>query len=401
MHHSHTFLAMRFLYFLITISIISIKGHSQLNITDSIVHQSFQRKFMVHLPPNFNLQSQRALVISMHGGTGNMMNAQGFSMLNPVADQNNFVVAWPQGFGIAPPGFSWADGRNTSADQAGIDDVGFINKLTDTLVARYQIDTNRIFLCGFSNGGFMVQRVACQSSARYAAMASLGASMDTLRYQTCNPTKPIPMAFFNGTADPAMPYLGGTLQNPLVIPVVPVDTAVRFWVNHNQCQTSLPVFNFPDTFPSDSSTAQLFRYANGLCSSEVLFYKLINGGHTWPGVYVAAQASVLGNTNRDLNAGVELWNFFNQHPLCNPVAGLETNLKTSSLSIYPNPASSMVYIEVPHHLAYQVIIRTMMGQIIQSYNCPSRIDIDHLQNGMYLISVLIGDHTIHNRLIKK
>jgi polyhydroxybutyrate depolymerase len=356
---------------------------------------------MVHLPPNFNLQSQRALVISLHGGSGNMMNAQGFSMLNPVADQNNFVVAWPQGFGIAPPGFSWADGRNTSADQAGIDDVGFINKLTDTLVARYQIDTNRIYLCGFSNGGFMVQRMACQSSGRFAAMASLGASMDTFRYQTCNPTKPIPMAFFNGTADPAMPFLGGPLQNPLVIPVVPVDSAVRFWVNQNQCQTSLPVFNFPDTFPSDSSTAQLFRYTNGLCSSEVLFYKLINGGHTWPGVYVAAQASVLGNTNRDLNASVELWNFFNQHPLCNAVAGLEANSETSSVSIYPNPTKNIVYIEVSQQVSYQVIIRTTLGQIIQSFSSPSQMDIAHLQSGLYLLSVQLGEKSIHKRLLKQ
>lgn len=187
---------------------------AQTNVTDSIVHQNYQRKFMVHLPPNFSTASPRALVLNLHGGSGNMITAQGFSMLNPVADQNNFIVAWPQGYGIAPPGFSWADGRNTSADQAGIDDVGFIDTLIDTLITRYNVDTSRIYICGFSNGGFMVQRIACQLPDRFAAMASLGASMDVIRYQNCNPSKPIPMAFFNGTADPAMPYNGGGNAKP-------------------------------------------------------------------------------------------------------------------------------------------------------------------------------------------
>jgi len=60
---------------------------------------------MVHFPPNFNTTTQRPLVLNLHGGSGNMVNAQGFSMLNPVSDQNNFIVAWPQGYGITPPGF--------------------------------------------------------------------------------------------------------------------------------------------------------------------------------------------------------------------------------------------------------------------------------------------------------
>jgi len=56
---------------------------------------------MVHFPPNFNSTTQRALVMNLHGGSGNMVNAQGFSLLNPVADKNNFIVTWPQGYGIA------------------------------------------------------------------------------------------------------------------------------------------------------------------------------------------------------------------------------------------------------------------------------------------------------------
>ncbi|NUN99193.1 MAG: T9SS type A sorting domain-containing protein [Saprospiraceae bacterium] len=385
----------------VTTTLICSNLFAQTNISDSIVHQTYQRKFMVHFPPNFNTTTQRALVLNLHGGSGNMVNAQGFSMLNPVSDQNNFIIAWPQGYGIAPPGFSWADGRNTSADQAGIDDVGFIDKLIDTLITRYNVDTNRIYICGFSNGGFMVQRLACQLPDRFAAMASLGSSMDTVLYQNCNPSKPIPIAFFNGTADPAMPYGGGPLQNPQVIPVVPVDSTVQFWVAHNNCQTASPVFNFSDIFTTDNSTAELYNFTNCDCNANVSFYKLINGGHTWPGVYVASQASILGNTNRDINAGIELWNFFSSHTLCNVTVGINEQVLQPNIKIYPNPARTLLQLDLFENIPVNIIIRNNSGQIILTTKNQAQIDISNLISGVYFITIQQGGKNITQKFVKQ
>ncbi len=356
---------------------------------------------MVHFPPNFNTLTQRALVINLHGGSGNMVNAQGFSMMNPVADQNGFIVAWPQGYGIAPPGFSWADGRNTSADQAGIDDIGFIDKLIDTLIRRYNVDTNKIYICGFSNGGFMVQRIACELPDRFAAMASLGSSMDTVRYQNCSPSRPVPMAFFNGTSDPAMPYSGGALQNPQVIPVVPVDTTVQFWVAHNNCQMASPVVNFPDVFTTDNSTAQLFEFTNCDCHADVKFYKLINGGHTWPGVFVASQAAVLGNTNRDINAGVELWNFFSAHTLCNNTVAVEEQVTQPVVNIYPNPATLMLHLSISEIENFKVKIVNYLGHTVLTTNNQTQIDVSNLKNGLYFITVEQGKNILTKKFVKQ
>lgn len=381
--------------------ILSCNLFGQNNFVDSIIHQSYQRKFMVHFPPNFEMTTQRALVLNLHGGSGNMVNAQGFSMLNPVSDQNNFIVAWPQGYGIAPPGFSWADGRNTSADQAGIDDVGFIDKLIDTLINRYNVDTNRIYICGFSNGGFMVQRIACQLPDRFAAMASLGSSMDTVLHQNCNPTKQVPMAFFNGTTDPAMPYGGGPMQNPQVIPVVPVDTTVQFWVKHNNCQTANPLYSLPDTFTSDNSTAELYTFTNCDCNADVTFYKLINGGHTWPGVYVASQASVLGNTNRDINASVELWNFFNAHTLCNATVGIDEQILKPIIRIYPNPTGRELNINLSPTEISEISISNSLGQVLIHRKNQNRIDISNLTNGVYILTITQGQFKHLQKFIKE
>jgi polyhydroxybutyrate depolymerase len=385
--------------------LISNLSFGQANIIDSIVHQTYQRKFTIHTPTGFNALTQRALVINLHGGSGNMLSAQGFSKMNQVADQNNFVVTWPQGYtpasSMVGSGYVWADGRNTLADQAAIDDVGFIDKLIDTLVLNYNIDTTRIYICGFSNGGFMTQRIACQLTDRFAAMASLGSSMDTVLYQTCNPTKPIPMAFFNGTSDPAMPYGGGPMQNPQVTPVVPVDTAVQFWVSHNNCLSTSSVINIPDTFTTDNSTAELYNFTNCDCNADVKFYKLINGGHTWPGVYVAAQASVLGNTNRDINASIELWNFFNAHTLCNTTVGIDEQIIRRTIRIYPNPAKTELYLNISPMDKLEISISNLLGQLFLKTQNQNHLDISNLTDGIYIITITQGQNKITQKFIKE
>jgi polyhydroxybutyrate depolymerase len=375
-------------------------AQAQMDLTDSLLHQNHQRQFMVHFPPGFSNSANLPLVVNLHGGSGNMINAQGFSQLNPVADQHQFVVAWPQGFGIAPPGYSWADGRNTSADQAGIDDVGFLNRLVDTLIQRYNLDSNRIYLCGFSNGGFMVQRMACQSPGRFAAMASLGASMDTNLYQQCNPAVAIPMAFFNGTADPAMPFLGGPMQNPQVTPVVPVDSAVQFWVQHNQCQTPLAPTFFPDVFPTDNSTAELYAFEQCHCNSSVRFYKLINGGHTWPGVYVPSQAALLGNTNRDIHASDELWDFFSPLTRCSTPLSLHSTPPTGHLKIYPNPAQDILSIETSAIQPLELTLLNAQGAILFKGPFSPSIAISDLPTGLYFLRVQSNDFVQTHRWIK-
>ena len=124
------------------VSLSSVKA--QLNISDSLEHQSLQRKYIVHLPPGYSPDIQYPVVMVLHGGSGNYQSVQGFTQMNPVSNQNNFLAVYPQGIGVAPPGYSWADGRNTSADQAGIDDVGFISKLVDTLTVEYTIDRKSV-----------------------------------------------------------------------------------------------------------------------------------------------------------------------------------------------------------------------------------------------------------------
>lgn len=360
--------------------------NAQQNISDSLQHQNYQRQYIVHLPPGYNNNDPTPVVIVLHGGSGNYQSVQGFTQMNFVSNQNGFLAVYPQGQGIAPPGYSWADGRNTTADQAGIDDVGFMSKLIDTLYNDYNIDTSRVYICGFSNGGFMTQRLACETPELFAAIGGLGCSMDTNLIQTCAPNQAVPMAYFSGTADPEVPYNGGAMNNPTVTPIVAVDTAVQFWVNSNNCQTAEPVVNIPNNVLGDSSTVELYRYTDCDCDADFFFYRIINGGHTWPGVPIP-QFPQLGNTNEDIHASYLLWDFFSQFSLCNAVTAVVENDTGNNFSLYPNPSDGSIYIQSEENIA-NIILFDMIGQkrLQQKIN-NGVIDLTNLSSGIYLLSI--------------
>ena len=367
---------------------IGVSTYAQQNINDSLLHQDYHRKYIVHLPPGYNSNIPEPVVIVLHGGSGNYQSVQGFTQMNSVSNQNGYLAVYPQGQGIAPPGFSWADGRNTTADQAGIDDVGFMSKLIDELYNDYNIDTNRVYICGFSNGGFMTQRLACEIPERFAAIGGLGCSIDTNLIQSCNPSNAIPMAYFFGTSDPEVPYTGGAMNNPVVTPTVPVDTAVQFWVDNNNCQVAEPVVNIPNTVQSDSSIVELYKYTNCDCNADFYFYKILNGGHTWPGVPIS-QFPQLGNTNEDIRASVELWNFFSQFSLCQNVTSAEEQVSNSKVSVYPNPTNGILHIKTNSQVT-NITVYDFMGRSVLR---ESRNEINFKQqpSGVYFLVVEFKD----------
>lgn len=373
----------------------------QANIVSSLVHQTYQRNFIIHTPTGFTNSTPVPVVLMLHGGGGNMNSAQGFTNLNSVSNANGFLAVYPEGYGVVPSGgFSWADGRGTSADIAGIDDVGFIDNLLDYLIANYSIDTNKIYICGFSNGGFMTQRLACQLNQRFAAMASLGSIMDTTLFANCNPLRAIPMMFVMGTDDPLVPYTGGVMNsNPN--PILSMETLVNFWKMNNNCLTTNPPINLPDIDPTENSTVTVFNYTNCFCNSNISFYRINGGGHTWPGIEIPSYEVIAGQTNEDIQASLELWNFFNAHTLCNTLLSVKEETNQTEIRIYPNPAKTELNLSISQNDLFEVTISNLLGQILINTKNQNRIDITHLTNGVYLVMIKQGQYQQTRKLIKE
>ena len=169
----------------------------------------------------------------------------------------------------------------------------------------------------------------------------------------------------------------------LVTPVVGMDTLVQFWKTNNNCLTSSPPVNVPNIDLADSSTVTVFNHSNCSCNSDVKFYKINGGGHTWPGVEILSYELIAGQTNEDIQASEELWNFFKVHSLCNTSVGVNEKSMGNSFFISPNPANSIIHADCKN--GFQILNST--GIIVkESMESTNQIDISDLPSGLYLLN---------------
>ena len=269
--------------------------------TGSFDFEEHHRNYMVYLPKNYNGTINFPIVIYLHCYGWTAQQGMNYTKLHQVADSSDFLVVYPSAINNWNSGI----GDNPNWPTPNVDDVGFINAMIDTLSNHYSIDLERIYACGYSNGGFMSYKLACQLSHRIAAIASVGGVISTNTSANCNPFRTMPVLQIHGTGDPWVPIKGATGWHS-------VDQTLSYWTNFNNCAKADTII-LQDLDPTDGCTVEKISYAN--CNNKiiVIYYKVINGGHTWPGAGPPGYSA--GNTNQDFNASIEIWNFFKDHQL--------------------------------------------------------------------------------------
>jgi polyhydroxybutyrate depolymerase len=245
-------------------------------------------------------------VLSLHGRLGQGRNQQRLTGLDAVADEAGFIVVYPDGVDR-----SWADGRGSSpADEANVDDVGFLSALIDHFLLTYGADGHRVYVTGMSNGGMMSYRLACELSGRIAAIAPVAAQMSEALAARCAPTRVVPQVAFLGTEDPLMPFDGGEVANDRGS-VLSAARVREWWARRNGCPEGGPeVTEWEDRAPSDGTRVRLETHTGCREGSEVILYVLEGGGHTWPGGPQYLPVSMIGHTSRELDASRTAWEFF-------------------------------------------------------------------------------------------
>ncbi len=299
-----------------------------------------------------------------------MTNFSGIGF-NYIADTANIICIFPQAVTDQFAGTAWNSGAGSFGyyPNANVNDIGFINALIDTAISNYSIDNSRVYLCGFSMGGFMTQKMALISNAKIAAFASMSGTIGS-GVTSFNPGRPIPIAHFHGTADTNVPFSGNSFGfDP--------DSMVQFWVNNNSCNSDPDSFSYPD-LANDTINIDRFEYSSGDPQSEVWFYKMYGAKHT-----------VLFQPANDITEPVELWLFLQRHTL--PAAGLKENIEFSKgPGIFPNPANKTISIRGISSGNKEnsiLIIRNLQGQLELKKSITSeknQVDISAMPPGMYL-----------------
>ena len=249
-------------------------GHAQTEVTATLVHNGLTREYVIYTPAN--LTPKAPVVFVLHGGGGNASQIQAHTDFDTVADQYGFIVVYPNGIDGA-----WMDGREFREESH--DDVGFFAALIDQVIADYDVDPERVFVTGISNGGFMSFQLACRLSSRIAGISAVTATLANAIVESCQPEKPIAVLIMNGTDDPLVPYDGGsvTVFGTQRGEILSTDDTVAFWTTFNQCSDTPSESALPNAAPLDRTRVHVTEYQD--CEQPVSLYRVEGGGHTWPG----------------------------------------------------------------------------------------------------------------------
>jgi polyhydroxybutyrate depolymerase len=264
-----------------------------------LVAGGIDRSYIVHIPPNYDASRPTPVVFIFHGfnlKAEDMIRISGF---NTQADSAGFIAVYPQGGGKKP---SWNGGRCCGeAQKQNVDDVGFIRLLLGDLGKVINVDTKRVYATGFSNGAIMSYRLGCDLADQIAAIAPVSAAQET---EVCQPSRPLSVIYFHGTADKLNPYDGGSAPTGS-LKMSSVKDSVQFWVQRNACPTQ------PKTERSRSIVHD--TYAPCEQSTAVELYTIEGGEHAWPGG--EAVSAEIGKPTMEISATQLMWEFFMAHPL--------------------------------------------------------------------------------------
>jgi polyhydroxybutyrate depolymerase len=211
--------------------------------------------------------------------------------------REGFVVAYPAGLDR-----SWNGGTCCGPSaRADVDDVGFVATLIGRLVEQLDLDTRRIFVTGFSNGGMLAYRLAAERPDLVAAIAPVASGM----LPPAVPSAPVSVLVIHGTHDLNAPYGGGVGPRSLSgVAYPPVRDVVERWVAACGCAPS----------PRVDRTGEVLRktWSDGEHGTEVGLVTVEGCGHTWPGG--RSLAGVIDPPGTALDATAEIWRFFDEHP---------------------------------------------------------------------------------------
>ena len=265
----------------------------QQTIDARINHGGLERDYTLYIPASYSAGNEAPLLFNFHGYTSNSWQQAFYSNFNTVADDEGFIIVYPEGTLDNTGTSHWNVGWGGST----VDDIGFTSALIDSISADYSINQDRVYSTGMSNGGFMSYQLACELSDRIAAIASVTGSMNMGWFNSCNPNHPMPIMEIHGTADGNVPY-------------ATIPSIMDFWANFNNCNSSAIVTNVPNTSTTDGCTTEHQIWENGNNGSTVEHYKIIGGEHSWPGALFPN-----GVTNQDIDASEKIWEFFSKYDI--------------------------------------------------------------------------------------
>ncbi|MGB5331657.1 MAG: PHB depolymerase family esterase [Woeseiaceae bacterium] len=293
------------------------------------------RPYDIFIPDGLELPAPAVLVL--HGGGSDAFNAirvtcpdgkvDNQDCITGHAARNGYIVIAPRGTsrqflkrmrtwnaGGGDAGKQWICTSGLACEK-GVDDVAYFNTLLDNLEASKQVDMQRVYATGISNGAAMAHRLACEIPDRIAAIAAIAGANQVSAVQGCRPGRAVPVLQIHGTADCAWPYDGGSPYcrgaRGFDGAYLAVDRSMQVWREINGCSADVADTELTDNVPGVIRVTKR-NWLN--CEAPLTSYRIEGGGHTWPNGYQYFSVSRIGPVTRDLTND-HIWAFLSAQKL--------------------------------------------------------------------------------------
>lgn len=257
------------------------------------------RTYTLYVPAMYRADRATPLVLMLHLRPGSGSSFGYVTDMNLLADQHGFIVVYPDAINT-DTGWYYFKGYEVRGAYPHDDSV-FLTTLVDDLSRDLNIDHDRLYVAGMSNGGYMTQRLICDAPETFAAAAVISAAgFDGLETACAN--KPAtPLLFMHGTADSDIAWTGEFGRDS-----VPQNMA--FWADHNGCSLAYDLAHLDEV---SDGPLEVYDYPG--CEKPLELYAFPGGGHNWPGLPGRMVADFTGKVSTEINASEVIWDFFQNY----------------------------------------------------------------------------------------
>ena len=243
-----------------------------------LTHKGLDRYYYIQLA-HPEAEGLSSVLFNLHGYGSNALEQMYYTNFNNLANtkENNFILIHPQGAPLNTVLTSSSSHWNSGGWTIGstVDDVDFIDTIIKLVSQKYNLNQDRIYSTGMSNGGFMSYHLACNLSSKIAAIASVTGSMSKETYEDCNPTHSTSILQVHGTIDATVPFEGNS-----ALGMRSINDVMDYWKLYDACDIE-PISIVTDYFDIEISV-QHDAYLNCLNDVQVELYKIEGMGHRWP-----------------------------------------------------------------------------------------------------------------------
>jgi len=288
--------------------------------TEDYTSGTYNRTFEYYIPSSYTGSGEVPLLFSFHGLGSNGDEQRDLTKFDVLAEREGFIAVFPYATVLDPDDYpeaelppltgaeiQWNLGAGSLQYYAGIDDVGFAADMIDWFETNYNVDTDRVYSTGMSDGALFSYLLAFNLTGTFAAIAPVCGPMpwgfDTPA------ASPMTVILMHGTADPILFYdgyggMGGNVTYS-------VDETVAYWCDVDGINMTDPGPEVTTWGPTakDLTSVTRFVYSGGIDGTQVVLFKVEGGGHCWPGGPQYLPAFIIGPSTTHIDGSGQIWKY--------------------------------------------------------------------------------------------